>query len=131
MIAGAKPRGPAVEPRGERRQKWLDSMVLPSLGILAIVIGYPIVYTIVLSTQDYNLVATAPARFVEAANYRKLATDPTFRLALGNTAIYTFGSVAAAAFLGLVFALLSESLLRWHGRLARVRDHGINGNLQF
>ena len=120
MIAGAKPRGPAVEARGERRQKWLDSMVLPSLGILAIVIGYPIVYTIVLSTQDYNLVATAPARFVEAANYRKLATDPTFRLALGNTAIYTFGSVAAAAFLGLVFALLSESLLRWHGRLARV-----------
>jgi ABC-type sugar transport system permease subunit len=95
-------------------------MVVPSLAVLAIVIGYPIVYTIVLSTQNYNLVATEPARFVGSDNYRKLATDPTFWLALRNTAYYTFGSVAVAATLGLAFALLAEGLVRWRGRLARV-----------
>jgi multiple sugar transport system permease protein len=98
---------------------WLDAMVLPSAGVLAIVVGYPVVYTLLLSTQDYNLLGTTPERFVGASNYRKLLDDPTFWLALRNTAIYTFGSVAIAALLGLALALLTEDLGGRRGRVAR------------
>jgi len=89
---------------------WFDTMVLPTAGLLAIVVGYPVVYTLVLSLQDYNLLAVEPARFVGAENYERLVRDPTFWQSLGHTATYTFGSVAIAVLLGLTLALLTETL---------------------
>ena len=105
--------------RGAGRTPWLDPMVLPAAGALAVVVGYPVVYTLVLSMQDYDLLGTTPERFVGGANYRKLLDDPTFWRALGNTAIYTFGSVAVAALLGLALALLTENVGGRGGRVAR------------
>ena len=93
-----------------RREPWLDWMVLPTLIVMAVVVGYPIVYTIILSVQDYNLLDFSPANYVGAANYTKLAGDPIFWQSLANTAIYTFGSVGISALLGLVLALLTENL---------------------
>src|SRR5690349_4559102 len=92
---------PRLVTRDAERVPWLDAMVLPSTAVLAIVVGYPVVFTLLLSIQDYNLLGTTPQRFVGWGNYRKLADDPTFWLSLRNTAIYTFGSVAVAALLGL------------------------------
>ena len=109
MIAGSRSRaGP-----------WLDAMVLPTLAMLAIVVGYPIIYAVVLSTQDYNLLGAESARFVGDANYRKLFADPIFWQALRNTALYAFGSVGISVLLGLTLALLCENLLGRRGRLAR------------
>jgi ABC-type sugar transport system permease subunit len=110
--------GPARR-AGPRREPWLDWMVLPTLGVLAIVVGYPIVYTLVLSTQHFNLLQPEPPRAIGAANFSQLASDGIFWHALGNTAIYTFGSVAVAVLLGLALALLVETYAgRWM-RLAR------------
>ena len=63
-------RGRGVLPRSRTREEeqWLDPLVLPSLAVLAIVVGYPIVYTLVLSVQDYNMIVGAEPRFVAAAN---------------------------------------------------------------
>jgi multiple sugar transport system permease protein len=94
-------------------------MMLPSLVVLAIVVGYPVVYAFLLSAQDYNLLSSESARFVGAANYRKLFADPTFRLALVNSAIYSFGSVAVSALLGLTLAFMTENLVGRGGRLVR------------
>jgi ABC-type sugar transport system permease subunit len=102
------------------RVKWIDSMVVPVLAVLALVVGYPIVYTLVLSTQDYNLVGTEAARFIGSGNFRKLGSDPIFWQALRNTAFYTFGSVALSATLGLAFALLTEGFVGLRGRSARL-----------
>ena len=99
---------------GARRAPWIDWMVLPAMGALALVIGYPIVDTLVLSTERYNLADVAPARFVGAANYRQLVFDPIFWQALENTALFSFGSVAAASFIGLLLAFLCEDLARRH-----------------
>ncbi|MCT8991941.1 sugar ABC transporter permease [Chelativorans sp. SCAU2101] len=93
-----------------RREPWLDWMVLPTLIVMAVVVGYPVVYTILLSVQDYNLLDFTPANYVGAQNYAKLAADSVFWQSLLNTAIYTFGSVGIAALLGLVLALLTENL---------------------
>jgi ABC-type sugar transport system permease subunit len=103
----------------EPRLPWLDSMVLPSLAVLAIVVGYPVVYTLLLSGESYNQLGTQPSRFVGVSNYRKLAADPVFWRALGNTAIYTFGSVAVSALLGLILALATESIGGRFGRTVR------------
>jgi len=92
---------------------------MPSLGVLAIVVGYPVIYTLILSVQDYNLLSAAPARFIGAANYAKLFRDPTFWQALVNTAAYTFGSVGVSVLLGLTLALLTENLGGRRGRLTR------------
>lgn len=102
-----------------RRMPWLDTMIVPTLAILGVVVGYPVVYTLVLSTQKFNLLDTLPARFIGAANYRHLMADPIFWQSLVNTAIYTFGSVIIAAFFGLALALLTENLLGWRFRTVR------------
>jgi ABC-type sugar transport system permease subunit len=108
----------AASPRARRvREPWLVWMVLPTLGVLGIVVGYPIVYTLVLSGERFNLLAPDPPRYIGAANFQHLASDRIFWEALGNTAIYTLGSVATAAVLGLALALLAESI---GGRRMRV-----------
>jgi ABC-type sugar transport system permease subunit len=104
---------------GGRRPPWVDSMVLPAIVVLAAVIGYPVIYTLLLSTQKMNLLDMTPARFIGVGNYRNLLLDPIFWSSLGNTAIYTFGSVAVAALLGLALALLTENLLGWRFRAVR------------
>ena len=102
-----------------RRQPWIDSMVLPAVGVLAVVIGYPVFYTLVLSAQKMNLADVAPPRFIGFGNYRALIADPIFWSSLGNTAIYTFGSVVVAAVFGLALALLTENLGGWRFRSVR------------
>jgi len=92
------------------REPWLDWMVLPTLVVMAVVVGYPIVYTILLSVEDYNLLDFSPANFVGADNYAKLFADPIFWQSLWNTAVYTFGSVGISALIGLGLALLTENL---------------------
>jgi multiple sugar transport system permease protein len=110
VIASGGARPPASAGRRSRREPWLDWMVLPTLAVLAVVVGYPVVYTFVLSVQDYNFLSFEPARMVGAGNYVALTSDPVFWQALANTAVYTFGSVAIAALLGLALALLTENI---------------------
>jgi multiple sugar transport system permease protein len=101
------------------RVPWIDWMVLPTIAVLAVVIGYPVVYTLVLSVQKYNLLDMSPARYVGARNYTALFADPIFWQSLKNTAIYTFGSVIVAALAGLALALVTESLGGWRFRAVR------------
>ncbi|HET8728954.1 MAG TPA: sugar ABC transporter permease [Alphaproteobacteria bacterium] len=110
-------RGPVRRKSG--RAPWLDWMVLPTLAALALVVGYPVVYTLVLSVQDYNLLDILPGGYVGADNYRSLFSDPIFWQALANTAVYTFGSVGISAFIGLVFALLMENMVGARFRAVR------------
>ena len=119
MTGARRSRVPRSRAANAERVRWLDPMVVPTLAVLAIVVGYPIVYTLLLSTQDYNLVATEPARFIGADNYRALAGDPIFRRALVNTAVYTFGSVAAALLLGVALAFVTDNIGGRGGRLVR------------
>ncbi|MBN9076509.1 MAG: hypothetical protein BGN87_13740 [Rhizobiales bacterium 65-79] len=119
-MAGAGPiSANAPARRNAERVAWFDWMVLPTVAVLAVIIGYPVVYTLVLSTKKYNLLDMTPAKFIGGANYDHLFSDPVFWHSLGNTAIYTFGSVVVASLLGLVLALLTESLTGWRFRTAR------------
>jgi multiple sugar transport system permease protein len=109
MAAAVGTAASSVRRRAGQRP-WLDWMVVPTLVVLAVIVGYPVVYTLVLSAQDYNLLSLEPPRTVGIANFQSLLSDRIFWQSLQNTAVYTFGSVAAAAFIGLALALLMEDL---------------------
>lgn len=90
-------------------------MVLPVLLVLVVVIGYPFVDALVLSTQKYNQLSGLPREGVGLANFDRLfSTDDVFWEAVRNTVVYTFGTVIVATLLGLGLALLAENLSgRW------------------
>jgi len=97
---------------------WSIWMMIPTVAVLVIVIGYPVVRTFLLSRLKYNFISSAPARMVGAENYLHLANDPIFWQALLNTAVYTLGSVAIAMIIGAALSLLTEGFL---GRLRVVK----------
>lgn len=85
-------------------------MVVPTLLVLALIIGYPVVSTLILSMNDYNLLDPGPPQFNGAANFSELVADRVFWGALRNTLIYTGSSVVLAAVFGTALALLLENL---------------------
>lgn len=92
---------------------------MPAVSVLALVVGYPVLYTAYLSTQRMNLLDTGPSRYIGTRNYVRLFGDSVFWSSLENTVTYTFGSVIVAALSGLSLALLTENLLGWRFRSVR------------
>ena len=85
--------------------------ILPSLiGFLVFVLA-PIVVSLVLSFQSWDLLT--PPRFIGLANYIELFTrDPVFGTVLKNTLWYTILIVPAQLAFGFVLALVMNSGLR-------------------
>lgn len=76
---------------------------------MLLLIGYPIVYNIVLSFQDvsaFNLAAGGVRPFIGFGNYRTVSVDETMRAAVWNTFNYTITCLVFQFSLGLTFALL-------------------------
>jgi multiple sugar transport system permease protein len=95
--------------RRRGRARWFDWMIAPALVILAVVVGYPIVDSVIVSFSNYSLLYPAHA-FIGATNYRELYHDPVFWQSLRNTLIFTGASVALGMATGLVLALALERL---------------------
>lgn len=79
----------------------------PSLIILGLLVGWPVIYSIYLSL---NKVVIAGGKFtydwVGLKNYYALFTNPLFRQVVGQTAIYATVMVICTMFSSLVLALL-------------------------
>lgn len=88
--------------RAENRFGW--QLVAPSLGVIGLLILYPILYNVYLSFFDVQLVGDNI--FVGLENYQRLLTDSAFYGSLTTTAIYLIGTVAGTTLLGLGAALL-------------------------
>lgn len=87
------------------RAPWAPWVLLaPFLLIFATFMVYPLVQSLVLSTQQ--TFGPAHARSVGAANYRNVLADPLFWRAVRNTLIFTAGSVFIQLPLSLALALL-------------------------
>src|SRR2546427_9192520 len=90
-----------------RRRAPVDWMVLPLVGVLALVIGYPAVRALTLGFTHFRLNQGDPV-FTGFTNYQLLAGDPVFWTAIKNTLVYTGVSVAVTCLVGLLLALLTE-----------------------
>ncbi|MBB5701261.1 multiple sugar transport system permease protein [Ochrobactrum daejeonense] len=87
-----------------RWQRGLWLFCLPSFGLLAIVLLWPLCYAIYLSFFDYYLGSDA-RQFIGIGNYVSLLTEARLWNSIGTTVIIAFGSVGLEFALGLALAL--------------------------
>jgi multiple sugar transport system permease protein len=112
--AAATPPRPLRVPR--RGTVWFDWMVMPAIAVLAFVVAYPTIRSVVLSGYSDQLLDPTGVHFAGAANYVRLSRDPVFWDATRHTLVFTAASVALGFLLGLGLALLTDRLppgVRW------------------
>lgn len=92
---------------GLGRSWWSLAYLLPALFLLAVVVLYPILYTIGRSFFDAN-----GDTFVGLGNYGDMFTDPATLISIRNNAIWVVVAPIVVTALGLIFAVLTERI-RW------------------
>jgi multiple sugar transport system permease protein len=89
--------------------------ILPALGVMFLVIGYPIYYTVYLSFfSTPPSLAMSEKIFVGLDNYGRILRSNSFREVTINTAVWTFFSTFFAFVMGLGAALVLNR--EFHGR---------------
>ncbi len=100
----------------KRRFGWW--LMAPALAMFAANSLFPMIFAIVVSLQNYQMLIPAPARFNNFANYVHVFTDPVFWSSLRVTGWFVLGVAALQFPVGLVLALLLHRLPRWQGPAA-------------
>ena len=111
-------RGSGRATRTRRRRQpsglpWLLSV--PTLLLLAGLLGYPLVRMVVLSFQNMRLRELLSGRtppWVGFDNYTKVLGDSTFWTVVGRTVAFTVVTVAVSVVIGLGIALLMRRVAR-------------------
>ena len=98
-----------------RRQPWAPWLYLaPALVLLVIWIYGPLAYAFWLSFHEWNMLPTAPRRYVGLLNYERLIGLPDMKAALWNTGIYLIGLLPLTVILPVAIAILTNELSgRW------------------
>ena len=105
------PGPPAVAVR--RRTSTLPYvLVLPSVVVLGVMLGYPLVRLFTMSVQEYGLpqVFGQPAAWVGLDNFRRILEDDYFWTVLWRTLLFCFVNVVLTMVLGVLIALLLDAL---------------------
>jgi multiple sugar transport system permease protein len=84
--------------------------ILPGMILFLVWTVYPLVYSLVMSFAEWNLIK--PSEFVGVNNYTRALKDPLFWTALVNTLMYVAITVPGQMILGLGIALLLDAPLR-------------------
>ena len=81
--------------------------ILPAFIYILVILGYPLIYNIVLATRDVNVKTFAAGTdvFVGLQNFKTLFADPTFQKVFKNTLVFTFGCLFFQFTIGFIFAL--------------------------
>ena len=97
------------------RAQWRAGYLLTAPAVLAITIFFfvPMLYSLYWSLTDYNGI-TAP-KWVGTHNYTDVLSDPLFRKAWRNTAVYAVITMSVGPALGLASALLLNQKIKARG----------------
>ncbi|MEA2473984.1 MAG: trehalose/maltose transport system permease protein [Thermoleophilaceae bacterium] len=111
--------------REERRLAWM--LVAPSVIVMVLVTGYPVVYAIYLSLQKYDLRFPNDKKFVGLSNYTDVLGSSTWWTDVFNTMVITVCSVAIELVLGMLIALVMHRAIFGRGpvRAAILIPYGI------
>jgi N,N'-diacetylchitobiose transport system permease protein len=111
---GDDPISPGRRPRTARRRSsalpyWL---LLPSVVVMVVMLGYPLYRLVVLSLHEYGLeqIFGQPAAWVGLDNFREILTEDYFWTVLWRTLIFCVVNVALTMTLGVLIALLLNAL---------------------
>lgn len=90
-----------------KRKREGYGFILPGVIFIVTILGYPLIYNIILSFKNTNVknFAKGTSVFVGFENYITLFQDATFRLVLKNTFVFTIACLIVQFTLGFIFAL--------------------------
>jgi multiple sugar transport system permease protein len=82
--------------------------ILPAGLFLIAIMGYPIIFTIYMSFQKFNLetLITKHSQFIGLLNYQGVLNNPGFMVALKHSLQFTFASIFFQFVIGLGLAIL-------------------------
>lgn len=100
-----------LKPRRNRIQ--LGALLLPGIAVFAIFTIYPIVKLFIMSFLEWDRANMFEHGFAGLANYKAVLTDSTFWISFTNTIVYTVITVPAQMALGLLAAVLINSIPRF------------------
>ena len=100
-----------LKPRRNRIQ--LGALLLPGIAVFAIFTIYPIVKLFIMSFLEWDRANMFEHGFAGLANYKAVLTDRTFWISFMNTIVYTVVTVPAQMALGLLAAVLINSIPRF------------------
>ncbi len=86
----------------------------PAVGLLLLLVVYPIVYSFWLSLHAYNLRKPRQFEFIGLDNYADILSSGQFWHAARVTAVFSVGSIGLTVVLGTLLALLLNE--KWPGR---------------
>jgi multiple sugar transport system permease protein len=79
---------------------------LPAMIFVALLMVFPVLYTLYLSFTSWNLTSGQPPTFVGLRSYTRVLSEPRFLQALARTFGVTFVAVAIEAVVGVATALI-------------------------
>ena len=79
---------------------------LPALIFIALLMVFPILYTLCLSFTNWNLTSGMPLSFTGFSSYIRVLNEPRFLDALGRTFYFTIFAVLLEVVLGVAIALI-------------------------
>lgn len=104
-----------VVSRKRSNRRFVILALSPALVFLVVLIGYPLVTVLTDAFEYAHLVNPGVGGFAGLANFEKVISDPHFLPAVGNTAVWTVGSVIGEFLVGLGAAILLNSKIRGQG----------------
>ena len=90
---------------GGSSTKFAYALLSPSLILLVLLIGYPLVYNVVISFQDVPLNPNLPSTFVGVQNFVDVFTDASFYHSVLITLLFTVIVTVISTVLGLLLAV--------------------------
>lgn len=93
------------------------TFILPGFIYMLVILGYPLVYNVILSFKNVNVktFASGEAIFVGFQNYIDLFHNPTFLLVLKNTFKFTICCLIFQFTIGFIFALFFSKKFTFAG----------------
>jgi multiple sugar transport system permease protein len=104
--------------RAERRLGWM--LCAPAAIVMVAVTGWPIIYSVWLSLQRYDLRFPDQREFVGLSNYVAVLSDGYWWTAFGITTLITVVSVVIELVLGMLLALVMHRTLVGRGLVRTV-----------
>jgi len=88
------------------------ALLVPTVVVLVLAMGYPLVWQLITSLQQFGLAQQfgQPAPFVGLGNYLRLATDPYLWTVVGRSLLFCFATAAATMLIGTLLALLMRAV---------------------
>jgi len=105
----------APKPRRKQRDRWRATgwkFAAPGLSMIAIVMGFPLAYALLLSLSSFTLLHPKLAPYVGLENFRTVFSDPYFWHSVWITVKYSAVTVAGEFLLGLGIALVLNRVVR-------------------